>query len=204
MIIHWLSLLVGLSMGLLPPRMFISSGCRYLTFEDLWTKVIGREPQNQRRRRWWKLPMIWIDPFRGYVTARYLVDAFEAAPDSTAFQRLLPTIAWTSLIVLSLWAQTRGRESERETLSPAAFLAGVMLALFPPTVALAGIVMGAATAMAFQGYSSGYLVATVTTAGVGFVFMGKSPALVAGMAIVGFPVFINWLRGTRLVMPVRC
>ena len=204
MIIHWLSLLVGLSMGVLPPRLFISSGCRYLTFDDLWAKVISPEQPNQRRRRWWKLPLIWIDPFRGYVVARYLIDAFAAAPDSTGFQRLMPTAAWTFLIALCLWVQTKGRETERETLSPAAFVAGVLFAILPPTVSVAGMVMGGATALALQGYGAGYFVATITTALVGFVFMRASPTLVAATGIVGLPLLFNWFRGTRMVMPVRC
>lgn len=204
MIIHWLTLLVGLSMGLLPPRLFISSGCRYLTFEDLWTKVINPEQQNQRRRRWWKLPLIWIDPFRGYVVARYLIDSVAAAPGSTAFQRLMPLMLWTFLIAVCLWVQTKGRETERETLSPAAFVAGALFAILPPTVSVAAMVMGVATALAMQSYVAGYLVAVVTTAGVGYVFMRTSPTLAAAAGIAGLPLFFNWFRGTRMVMPVRC
>ena len=204
MIIQWLQLLVGLSMGLLPPQLFITSGCRYLTFEDLWTKVIRPEQQGQRRRRWWKLPLAWIDPFRGYVVARYLIDSFKASPDATAFHRLLPTLISAFLIGLCLWLQTRGREQERETLSPAAFLGGVLFAMLPPTVAVAGMVMGAATALALQGYAAGYFVAMVTTAGVGYVFMGRSPTLAIATIMAGLPMIINWFRGTRLVMPVRC
>jgi hypothetical protein len=204
MIIHWVSLLVGLSMGLLPPRLFISNGCRYLTFEDLWTKMISSEQQTQRRRRWWKLPLIWIDPFRGYVVARYLIDSFEAAPDSTTFQRLVPTIFWTILVGLCLWVQTKGREAERETLSPAAFLAGALFAILPPTVSVAGMVMGVATTLAMQGYAAGYLVATLTTAAVGYVFMRTSPTLAAATGIMALPLFFNWFRGTRMVMPMRC
>ena len=205
MIIHWLSILVGLSMGLLPPKLFISSGCRYLTVEDLWTKVINPEQQNQRRRRWWKLPLIWIDPFRGYVVARYLVDAFTPSPDGTTFERaLLPPMLWMTLIGLCLWVQTKGRGGERETLSPAIFMAGAMFAMLPPTVAAAGIVMGAASALAMQSYAAGYFVATLTTAAVGYVFMRKSPTLVAATVLVGLPMFFNWFRGNRMVMPVRC
>ncbi len=204
MIIHWVSLFAGLGMGLLPPLNLINCDCRYLTFEDLWEKLARRKSENERRRRWWKLPLVWIDPFRGYVAAMWVGGAFSASPDASGFMRLLPTIGAFGLIYLLVWAQTKGRGAARESLSPSAFLAGMIVQILPPVVSAAVLVMGVATAVALQSFTAGYVVGALTMVGVGFAFMGKSVALVLTAGAFFLPVFFSWFRGARLVMPVRC
>lgn len=200
---HWLLLLAGILLGLVPPRLLINCDCRYLAFEELWTKVLRRPAEEGRRRRWWKMPLVWIDPFRGFVVAWLLRSAFTPLREGTAFERLLPTLLSCVLLVFVVWVQTRGRLHERESLSPTGFMAGVILQMLPLTVAMATLVMGAATAVAMQGFTAGYLVAAFTAVGVGFAFMGKSTTLASTVILIGLPVVINFLRGTRLVMPVR-
>ena len=204
MTIHWIQLIVGLAFGLVPMCKLLNTECRYLIFEDLWAKVIKRDQPGQRRRRWWKLPMVWIDPFRGYVAADYLLGAITPAPDAPGFLRIVIMGICGGLVLTTVWAQTLGRVEERETISPAGFLAGVLIASLPPAVAAAAIVMGASTAVAMRSYNAGYIVATLTTFGIGFLFMGKSATLVILTVVTALPMLLNWLRGSRLVTPVRC
>ena len=204
MVIHWVYFFTGLVFGLIPPRYLLNSDCRYLTFESLWTRVLRREKDSQKRRRWWKLPLVWIDPVRGYVAATMVNRAFEAVPKATFIQAQYPVLALLVVVMAVLLVQTRGRPHEPESLSPAGFMAGMMLALLPPTVAIGAMVVGGATAIALQGYSAGYLAAMLLTAGIGFVFMGKSPKLGVLVLMVGAPAWMSWLRGTTLVTPVRC
>ncbi|CAM2916174.1 hypothetical protein [Rariglobus hedericola] len=204
MIIHWLPLLCGLFFGLIPPRLLINSECRYLSCEGLWSRVVTREKSNQRRRRWWKLPIVWIDPVRGFVTAMLITTAFEVVDKPTALQKLAPVAATFLTLLVVLWIQCRGRNTDRETLSPSAFLAGLMLGMLPPVVALSAIVIGITTAIAMTSFMAGYVVATLTTAVIGYVFLGRSPWLAAYTILVASPLLINWLRRTQLVMPVRC
>ena len=204
MIIHWLPLTVGLVLGLIPSGLLINTECRYLIFEDLWSRVLWPENRgSERRRRWWKMPLVWIDPVRGYVVASFLMQAFEPAPEAAAIERLLPTLAWGGLLVIIVWVQSSRRLRERETVSPTSFIAGATLALLPLEVALATLIMGAASAVAMQAFVAGYIVATATMLGVGFAFMGKSQTLAVALSVMAMPVLINWLRGTRMVMPVR-
>ena len=200
---HWLPLIAGLLFGLIPPRLLINCDCRYLPFEELWTKVLRRPKEEGRRRRWWKMPLVWIDPCRGFACAWLVRSAFKVEPGATSFERLLPVIFSCALLMLVVWRQTQERLHERESLSPTAFMAGVILQMLPPTVAAATLVMGAATAVAMQSFSAGYLVAALTAAGVGFAFMGKSFTLASATLLIGLPVVINFFRGGRLVMPVR-
>lgn len=83
-------------------------------------------------------------------------------------------------------------------------MAGLMIAIMPLTVALGAIVVGGATAVALQRYAYGYLVAALMTALIGFAFMRANPKLGVYVVTVAAPAWMNWLRGTTMVTPVRC
>ncbi len=204
MVINWIPLLVALFFGLIPPRCLIKGEVRYLTFEDMWTKAIRPMHGDHRRRRWWKLPLVWMDPFRGFVTAYYVLEAFPKPPRGSGIPpfRYLSAIAVTLLICL--WMQTVGRRAAGETISPTAFLAGIIVIVLPPEVSLPVLVVGLATIVAVRDYAFGYYAAALICAGLGYFSMGANLKLIAPVALILLPVTVNWIRGTRLVVPVRC
>lgn len=201
--VNWFYLFVGLLFGLIPPLKLIACDCRFMTFETLWTDVLWRQYGASRKRRWWKLPLVWIDPVRGYVVGWFLSEAFKAAPKSTFLQAQLPLLAFFVAMCAVMIVQTRARPDSRESLSPAGFMAGLMLGMMPFMVAFGALVVGGATAVALQGYVGGYLIAMVMTGILGGALIGTSPKVVVYAAIVGSPVWISWLRRTILVTPVR-
>jgi hypothetical protein len=184
--------------------MLLNCECRYLTFDDLWARVIRPSERAQKRRRWWKLPLLWIDPLRGYVVGGFLFEAFRPERGASGLERMSILALSGALLLLTLWAQSLGRKGVRETVSPAGFLAGILVAILPLTVSIPVLVLGAAAASASKSYAVGYFAAVVATLGFGFVFMGKSPMLGIVVCITGFPLLINWLRRSQLVTPVRC
>jgi hypothetical protein len=204
MTVHWIYLLIGLGFGLIPPLRLLNTECRYLTFEELWTRVLRRFEDGQKRRRWWKLPLVWIDPLRGYVVGKMLSQAFAPAQHAGFIQAQLPVLVLLAAVMLVLMVQTKGRPYERESLSPAGFLAGMMFAMMDPVISIGAVVLGGSTMIALQRYSYGYWAATLVTAGVGFVFMRANPMLGVFVMMVSAPAWMSWLRGTMLVMPVRC
>jgi lysylphosphatidylglycerol synthetase-like protein (DUF2156 family) len=175
-----------------------------LIFEDLWNRLSRKPEGNQRRRRWWKLPMVWVDPFRGYVAALYLKSAVTADPGSPGFVRIVAIVLCGFLVMTVVWAQTLGRLDERETICPAGFMAGLLFAMLPVTVAASVVVMAVSSTVAVRSYNAGFIVATITTAGLGFLFMGKSVSLAMTTVIVALPMVLCWQRGNRMVMPMRC
>lgn len=201
--VNWLNLFIGLLFGLIPPLKLIACECRYMTFETLWTDVLRRPYGASRKRRWWKLPLVWIDPVRGYVVGYFLSHAFRAVRKATFFQAQLPLLALFIVMCLVMIVQTRARADSRESLSPAGFMAGLMIGMMPLTVALGAIVVGGATAVALQGYVGGYLIAMVMTGILGGALIGPNLKVIVYAAIVGSPVWISWLRRTILVTPVR-
>lgn len=204
MVINWIYLAVGLLFGLIPPMRLLNCECRYLIFEELWTRVLRRPDGSERRRRWWKLPLVWIDPFRGYVVGFFLAESFRAVRKATFVQAQFPVLALLACVMWVMAVQTSGRERQRESISPAAFLAGMMLAMMPPEVAIGAIILGGATAVALQNYTYGYLAAGLATAGIGAVFLMGNTKLGVYVLMSSAPAWMNWLRGTTLVTPVRC
>lgn len=203
MIIHWLPLICGLFFGLIPPLRLINSECRYRQFDTLWARMTKRAETGQNRRRWWKMPLVWIDPVRGYVTGAFLHDAFRPVHKAAGIEKVLPLIATALIIYAVIWVQTSGRRNQDETLSPSSFLGGMMIALLPLMVAISAIVIGTATAIAMASFTSGYLLAAISTAAIGYAFMGRSLWLPVYTVMVALPMLINWFRRTKLVMPVR-
>ncbi len=203
MLVNWLPLVMALVFGLIPPRLLINCECRYLPFTDLWTRVLWRR-DGQKRRRWWKLPLVWIDPVRGYVVGASLAQAFTPIPQSKLAQAQLPLFALVGALLVVLMVQTKGRPGQNESLSPAGFMAGLMIALMPLQVSLGALVVGGATAVAMHHYAAGYWAAALFTALLGYVFIGVSPSLGAYVLTVSAPAWIAWFRGTSLVTPVRC
>ena len=65
MTIHWIYLILGLGFGLIPPLKLLNTECRFLPFDELWHRVVRPPQDGRKRRRWWKLPLVWIDPVRG-------------------------------------------------------------------------------------------------------------------------------------------
>lgn len=108
MTINWIWLLAGLGLGLVPPRWLINCECRYLDFGDFWYKAIRRNPGEGRRRRWWKLPLVWIDPVRGFVTAWLVYGAFTREEGATSAERFFFLALPGALVLLAVAMQTFG------------------------------------------------------------------------------------------------
>jgi len=204
MITNWYTLLLGLVLGLVPPRLLVNPDCRYLSFEDLWNKVLRRDPTMARRRiRWWRAPWVWIDPVRGYLVATLLQEGLRPAPKASP-GLIYGEIGLTELMLAAtIWAQTGLRAKDRETISPVLFLAGMLTAMLPWTVWGPAFVLGAASAVAMNGFVAGYFVAALGVLGAGYIFMGNLLTLGTVLSLLALPVFLNWLRSTRMVVPVR-
>jgi hypothetical protein len=50
---------------------------------------------------------------------------------------------------------------------------------------------------------AGYFVAALGVLGAGYIFMGNLLTLGTVLSLLALPVFLNWLRSTRMVVPVR-
>jgi hypothetical protein len=152
------------------------------------------------------MPLVWIDPVRGYVTAWLLNQAFRLNPDATGFDRLLEMLITSGLMLTVLWMQTERRSFENkttQTVSPTAFLAGMIVGLLPTIAAIAALVIGAASALAMSNFSAGYGAASITALTAVLVFTRNIPLAGLSGFLIAFPMLLSWVRRTPLVMPIR-
>lgn len=204
MIVSWHILIIGLALGLVPPRLLVQRDCRYLSFEDFWNKVLRRDASSKSRKiRWWRLPLLWIDPIRGYVVAWFLLDALR--PVRKAEPALIyGEIGLTGLMLLAvLTVQAGHRSKEQETFAPVLFLGGMLAAMLPWTVWVPAFVIGVATAIAMNGFTAGFASAAVAVVIAGYIYLSSLFTLATALLLLVAPILINWLRSSQLVVPVR-
>lgn len=206
----WIALPVGIALGLLPPRWFYSDDCRHLTLVEARSSRIRRagsvSTNSRRRRRWWKTPLVWLDPFRGYacghLSALGLFEIPQNNPGQTALVLLLQCAIVAGTLIVQMEA---GRQSKGSLLAPVFFLLGLTTGLYIDfgIIGAAVALLGAATMLATHSFTWGYVVAGAAAAAIGFPFLGPSPALVVFAATACAPAPYAFLRKADLVFPLR-
>jgi len=204
MIPTWYMLILGLALGLVPPGWLLQVDCRYLSFEDLWSRVLRREDTLKTRRiRWWRLPWLWIDPVRGYTVTWFLLDGLRPVRKASPGM-IYGEIGLTALLLLAvLTVQTGHRRNEQQSLAPVLFLGGMLAAFLPWTVWVPAFVLGVATAIAMNGFVAGFIFAALAVLGAGYIYMSSLFTLGTALLLLAAPILLNWVRATRFVVPVR-
>jgi len=204
MIPIWYMLILGLLLGFVPPRLLLQPDCRYLSFEDLWSRVLRRDPSLKARRiRWWRLPLLWIDPVRGYMVTWLLLDGLRPVKKASSGM-IYGEIGLTAVMLLTvLKVQTGHRRQERESIAPVLFLGGMLVAFLPWTVWAPAFVLGVATAIAMNGFTAGFMFAAFAVIGAGYIYISSLFNLATALLLLVSPILFNWVRNTRFVAPVR-
>ncbi len=204
--IDWIPLLVGLFFGLLPARKLLPANCHYVGYKRL-RKVVVISPISRRtRRKRWRFPLVWVDLLRGYATVWLLTEAIQDAPESTRIEHSVGLLITAVLLLAALWMQTEYRtktHAKDQTVSPTGFLIGMMVALLPPMVAIAALMIGVAATIAAGTFAFGYGLASVVTLATGILFTQNIPQAGTWSLLVAFPLLLSWVRRTDLVMTVH-
>ena len=204
--IQWIPLLLGAFFGLVPARKFIRTPCRYVGYRRLRKVMINTPMSRRARHRNWQFPLGWIDLLRGYATAWMFGQALSVSAQASRSEHLAVMLFTSGLLLLALWRQSafRGKpHATDQTVAPTGFLLGMMAALLPVMVTVAALIIGVAAAIAAGGFTFGYVLACVVTLATGQLFTGNLPQVGLWSLLVAFPLLINWVRRTELVMPVR-
>lgn len=206
----WLPLLFGLVLGVFPPRWLLGGECRHRTLVDAVTggnvRVTGDSGEGRRRRVWWKIPLFWVDPFRGYFCAFFLARGLARFPQETTEQTLtaLSATCLVTLVVLVVQMEL-GRQRRGDILAPVAFLLGYTIGFFPgyEITSAAVALIGLATMIAGRNFTAGYLIAGACALGFGYPAFGLGFPLAVFAVTAAAPVPYAFFRRARLVIPVR-
>ncbi len=209
-----LALLSGLALGAIPPRVLYAEGHRHLTLLDARTSGMRRSSDSvgsvggsgRRRRRWWKLPLVWADPLRGYACAIALGYGFAGIdPGGSAGAMALRGAQAIVLLGILAWQMERGHQGADRLLAPVGFLLGVCVGYAPWFSPLGtGVGLLALTAMfALHHFVWGYVIAGAAAVVLGFFLMGLSVSLPIFAAVASSPALYAFLRRKELVFPLR-
>lgn len=205
----WLTLPLALALGLLPPRWFYPAGCRHITLLEARSSSLRQAAHGlsgRRRRRWWKLPLYWLDPFRGYATGHLLALGLSHLCAVFALPRPVHLLLHGLLLVPVLLIQTHsGRQTREQLLAPVAFQLGLVTGLLPQHAILGVSVslIGLASMLAAHSFGWGFLASGAAAAAIGLPLLGPGPSLLLLAAVAAAPALIAFLRRATLVSPLR-
>ncbi len=201
MIIHWGYLLAGVFVALFPGKYLRGSEYRHFEYDQLSRRLADK---NKRRRRWWKMPAVWIEPLRGFAAAFLLSQALSLEPetvDKTA--KFLVMVLPLLILTVGVTIQCTSDQDRIKMVTPIGYLSGLIIGLLPLTIALPAVVLGASSAIAFRRWAAGHLLGGVAAAVIGYFFLGPHINVAWAAGICVWPVVLAWFYRRKLVIVVR-
>lgn len=197
---HWGYLICGIALAWLPGFWLRSRDCREFQCERLQRRL---QETGRRRRRWWKLPAVWVEPLRGYLVVALLDKALTAPADAAGRFSLPALVATLAILLVGVSLQMPSHRHKTSLVAPVGYVGGILLAWLPVTIGPAAIALGAASAFAFRHWEAGFLVGAVSCLAIGWCFVGPCGRLMAISLVFVWPVVAAWLLQKKLVLPVR-
>jgi len=205
----WLPIAIGLALGLIPPRLFYSSNWRHAPLLEATTgghlRSTDGSRSGYRSTKWWKLPLMWIDPVRGYFSAHLIaIGLYHMPMDTTEQIAIILGISGACTFAIFAVQMEFGRQRSKDLLAPCFFLFG-----FIAGISYGRELMGGAVAiisvLAFIGtknFKFGFILSGIVACIFGYPFLGLGANLAIFTLTALCPVPYAFLRNARLVIPV--
>ena len=199
MTIHWSLFVPGILLLLYPADRLLSSLVELRSFDCFHN--LANSP---RYRPWWWVPVLWLDPMRGFAGTWLLQQAFGVASVTWAAVPKPEYVLLVAILGLAVLCQTFTRRGDQGVLlAPMGFVGGLTVALTPLPVALIGLVTAALGLFAFRQFHAFFAVGLVGVALLGVVLgtgvMWLGPA--AGAFLL--PIIAGLVTGSTLEVPTR-
>lgn len=197
MIIPWGWSVFGALLLLFPADRLLSSVVRLRSMDSF--QSLENSP---RHRPWWWVPILWVDPLRGYV-GTYLMTAAVAGSDEwiTTDKRLY---ALAMLVLASgVLAQMFTRRGDEAWLAPIGFVAGVVAVLTPWPVALIAGAMAFTAMFGFRSISAFFLVGFSMVAALALPLDANPVWFVPALGVLALPFLVAVLSGRTMEIPTR-
>ena len=198
MTIHWILFLPGLLLLLYPADRLLSSMVQLRSYESF----VSLE-NSPRYRPWWWVPILWIDPLRGLLGTWLIRQAFamEASVWTTA-PKLMYGLT-VLILAVAVLCQTLTRRDRDALLAPIGFVAGIVAALMPMSVALIAFSTALMSVFAFRRLHAFFTVSLVMIALLAVVFDTKLMWLAPALIVVAMPIMLGLITGSSLEIPTR-
>jgi hypothetical protein len=206
----WFFIASGVAFGLVPPHFFYGSSWRHVTLIDATTSGhLGRDGNHRTgmaSKLWWRLPLLWIDPIRGFFCAYLIAWGLYKMPIESTEQIaiILGIKCFCTLVALAVQMEF-GRQRKKDMMSPLPFLIGFLIG-----ISYGSWLLGCSAALiclmaciGTRSFKMGYLIAGVVGGILSYPTLGLSANLGIFALTIMAPVPYAFLRGARLVFPFR-
>jgi hypothetical protein len=198
MTIDWSLFLPAMLLLLFPADRLLSTKVQLRTFESF------RSLENSPRfRPWWWVPALWLDPIRGFAGALLLKWALAIVSARWTLEQKPAYWLLVGLLGFAVLCQSFTRRDREALLAPMGFVAGIVLALMPPAVALIGFATAVLSVFAFHRFHAFFTAGLAMVALLGVLldthFMWLAPAVV----VLAVPLALGAITGRSLELPTR-
>lgn len=198
MSMDWNLFVPGLLLLLLPADLFLSARVELRSFESF--RTLHDSP---RQRPWWWVPILWLDPLRGFTGVVLVRRALDLEARKWEFLPRAPYAWLVALLVLAVVAQLCTRRDRETLLAPLGFVAGLATALTPLPVIVPAFLLACVALFGLRHYQAFFGVGAAMLVALGFAFRVE-PAwfLPAAIAFV-LPVIASLVTDRALALPTR-
>lgn len=158
---------------------------------------------SKRYRPWWWVPVLWLDPVRGFLGGWLLKQAFGLVSIYWNLTAVPEYCTFLVLLCLAIGCQTYTRRDQDVMLAPIGFIIGLVAALTLWQVALGGLVIGLTGLFAFRQFHGFFIMSMGAVALLGFVLEVEVMWLIPAVVALGLPIAIGIVSGNTLELPTR-
>lgn len=199
MTIHWGLFVPGIVLLLFPADRLLSSHVELRSFGSF--QSLENSP---RRRPWWWVPLLWIDPMRGFIGVFLLQHAMAATASSWD---LMPKPGYTllaGLMAVGVVSQTLTRRGDGDAiLAPVGFVTGMTVALMPWPVALLTLMTAGLGAFALRQFHAFFSCGLVAVTLLGLLFEAEAMWVFIAIGCFVIPLIISLVKSCTLELPTR-
>jgi hypothetical protein len=199
MTIHWTLFVPGVLLLLYPADRLLSSLVELRSFD-----CFQNLENSQRYRPWWWVPVLWLDPLRGFL-GTILVQHAAGITDVT--WELTPKSEYAlfvAVIAVGVLCQTITRRGDAGVLlAPIGFVAGAVTALAPLAVASIGIVTAALGLFAFRQFHAFFAFGLMAVGLLGLVLGAGMMWIAPAVGVLSLPIVAGLVTGSTLEIPTR-
>jgi len=198
MIINWSLFLPAMLLLLFPADRLLSAKVQLRSFESF--RSLEDSP---RHRPWWWVPALWLDPIRGFVGALLLKRAFALVSAHWTLEQKPTYWLLVGLLGFAVLCQSFTRRDREVLLAPMGFVAGIVIALMPPAVALIGFAAAVLSLFAFHRFHAFFAVGLAMVALLGILFGTQFMWIAPAAVVLAVPLALGAITGRSLELPTR-
>ena len=196
--VDWSLFVPGVLLLLIPADVLLSAKVELRTLESF--RTLENSP---RRRPWWWVPVLWIDPLRAWAGAWLLRQGLGLAGGEWDLTPATEYGLLLAILVAAVIGQTLTRRGDEMLIAPVGFAVGVVVALTSWSVVLFAMALAVSAALALRQLHVFFSVGALTVCGFGLAAKQEAAWVLPATAMLLLPLAAAVTAGRSLALPSR-